>query len=86
MYMNTLSLSSDKPEEGMRSPLQMVVRCCWELNSGPLEEQSVLLTTEPSLQLPVTYFFFYNLLIICKYTVAVFRHSRRGVRSRYGWL
>ena len=24
---------------------------CWELNSGPLEEKSVLLTTEPSLQL-----------------------------------
>jgi len=24
---------------------------CWELNSGPLEEQPVLLTTEPSLQL-----------------------------------
>jgi hypothetical protein len=23
---------------------------CWELNSEPLEEQSVLLTTEPSLQ------------------------------------
>jgi hypothetical protein len=23
---------------------------CWELNSGPLEEQPVLLTTEPSLQ------------------------------------
>ena len=23
---------------------------CWELNSGPLEEQSVLLGTEPSLQ------------------------------------
>jgi len=23
---------------------------CWELNSGPLEEQSVLLTTEPSLR------------------------------------
>jgi hypothetical protein len=23
---------------------------CWELNSGPLEEQSELLTTEPSLQ------------------------------------
>ena len=22
---------------------------CWELNSGPLEEQSVLLTAEPSL-------------------------------------
>jgi hypothetical protein len=25
---------------------------CWELNSGPLKEQSVLLTAEPSLQLP----------------------------------
>jgi hypothetical protein len=24
---------------------------CWELNSGPLKEQSVLLTTKPSLQL-----------------------------------
>jgi hypothetical protein len=24
---------------------------CWDLNSGPLEEQLVLLTTEPSLQL-----------------------------------
>jgi hypothetical protein len=25
---------------------------CWNLNSGPSEEQSVLLTTEPSLQPP----------------------------------
>jgi hypothetical protein len=25
---------------------------CWEFNSGPLEEQSVLLTSEPSLQPP----------------------------------
>jgi hypothetical protein len=25
---------------------------CWDLNSGPSEEQSVLLTTEPSLQPP----------------------------------
>ena len=29
---------------------------CWELNSGPLEEQSVLLTTEPSLQPPAYLF------------------------------
>jgi hypothetical protein len=40
------------------------------LNSGPLEEQ------------PVLFFFFFKdfiyLFIICKYTVAVFRHSRRG--------
>jgi hypothetical protein len=26
---------------------------CWDLNSGPLEEQSVLLTTEPSLHAPL---------------------------------
>jgi hypothetical protein len=25
---------------------------CWEFNLGPLEEQSVLLTTRPSLSLP----------------------------------
>ena len=29
---------------------------CWELNSGPLEEQSVLLTSEPSLQPPCVSF------------------------------
>jgi hypothetical protein len=28
---------------------------CWELNSGPLEEQSVLLTPEPSLQPPIIF-------------------------------
>jgi hypothetical protein len=28
---------------------------CWELNSGPLEEQSVLLTAEPSLQPGMTF-------------------------------
>ena len=30
----------------------LMVVSCWELNSGPLEEQSVLLTAEPFLQLP----------------------------------
>jgi hypothetical protein len=30
---------------------------CWELNSGPLEEQSVLLPAEPSHQPPI-----YNIL------------------------
>jgi hypothetical protein len=28
----------------------------WDLNSGPPEEQSVLLTTEPSLQSPRTFY------------------------------
>jgi len=49
-----LFLSSDTPEEGIRShwiPDGCKPPCgCWELNSGPLEEQSVLLTAEPSLQ------------------------------------
>lgn len=26
---------------------------CWKLNPGPLEEQPVFLTTEPSLQIPI---------------------------------
>ena len=41
---------------GHQISLQMVVShqpCgCWELNSGPPEKQSVLLTSEPSLQPP----------------------------------
>jgi hypothetical protein len=32
---------------------------CWDLNSGPLEKQSVLLTAEPSLQ-PTTMIFIYK--------------------------
>ena len=31
---------------------------CWELNSGPLEEQAMLLTAEPSLQPP-------NKMLLC---------------------
>jgi hypothetical protein len=62
---------------------------CWDLNSGPSEEQWVLLTTEPSLQ-PVIAFLSINcvynfltfniiyLLYLYEYTVAVFRHTRRG--------
>ena len=52
MYVSTLPLSSDTLKraldhirDGREPPCG-----CWELNSGPLEEQSVLLTTEPSLQ------------------------------------
>jgi hypothetical protein len=54
MYVSTLLLSSDTPEEGMRA------HCRWlwttkrlqGIELRPLEEQSVLLTTEPSLQPP----------------------------------
>ena len=46
MYMSTLLLSSDTAEEGTRSHFRWLYGF-WELNSGPMEEQSVLLTTEP---------------------------------------
>jgi hypothetical protein len=45
------------PRHQKRLPV-LVANCCeppygcWELNSGPLEEQSMLSTSEPSLQLP----------------------------------
>jgi hypothetical protein len=45
MYVGTLSLFSDTPEEGIGSSVQMVCEppCgFWELNSGTLEEQTVL--------------------------------------------
>jgi hypothetical protein len=37
---------------------------CWELNSRPLEEQSVLLTTKPSLQPPLSPFYLFIYLFI----------------------
>jgi hypothetical protein len=52
MYVSTLSLSSDTPEPGALDPIADGCKppCgCWKLNSGPLEEQSVLLTAKPSL-------------------------------------
>ena len=64
---------------------------CWDLNSGPLDEQSVLLTTEQSLQHSVVVV--KDLFIIIhKYTVAVFRHQKRvtdlitdGCEPPCGW-
>lgn len=52
--LSTLLLCYDIPEEGARS---ITDGCeppcgCWELHSVPLEEQSGLLTAEPSLQSP----------------------------------
>ena len=47
-----------RPEERVRSQGTRVtggceLPCgCWELNLGPLEEQPVFLTSEPSLQAP----------------------------------
>jgi hypothetical protein len=72
MYMSTPLLSldtqkraSDPITNGCEPPCG-----CWELNSGPLEEQLVLLTTEPCLQprsffLFVCLFFVFFLLLFC---------------------
>jgi len=48
--------ASDPITDGCEPPCS-----CWELNSGPLEEQSVLLTAEPSLQ-PIACIVYYKLL------------------------
>jgi hypothetical protein len=58
IILSTLWLSSDAPEEGVKSHYGITggyePPCgCWDLNSGPSEKQSVLLPTEPSLQLPI---------------------------------
>ena len=58
---------------------------CWDLNSGPLEEQSVLLTAEPSHQ-PLRFIFnFY--LCVCMFLMSCVCHvygcprgSEKGVR------
>ena len=38
---------------------------CWELNQGPLEEQSILLTAEPPLQPLNSHFFIQQTLTVC---------------------
>ena len=53
MSVPPLSLCQRRPEEGVRS--HTTDGCeppcgCWELSLGPLEEQPVGLTSEPSLQ------------------------------------
>jgi hypothetical protein len=50
MYMTTLSLSSDTPEEGLRSHYRWLGASMWLLGVEPLGDESVLLTNEPSLQ------------------------------------
>jgi hypothetical protein len=56
------SCTSDTPEEGIITDGCEPPCGCWDLNSGPSEKQSVLLTTEPSLQ-PFFFFFLKTFLI-----------------------
>ena len=58
--MNTLFLSSDTQQKSASDSITDGCEppCgCWDLNSEPLEEQSVLSTAEPSLQ-PLIFFCF----------------------------
>ena len=53
------------PAGQKRAPTLIIDGCespcgCWELNSVPLEEQPVLLTSEPSLQSGCSRFFFHS--------------------------
>ena len=52
VFRHTRSMASDLITNGCEP-----TSGCRDLNSGPWEEQSVLLTTEPSLQPPAYLFF-----------------------------
>jgi hypothetical protein len=55
---------------------------CWDLNSGPSEEQSVLLTTEPSLQPLTIILLITQLWGYCLSYEAFFKGSQNGPFSR----
>jgi hypothetical protein len=68
-FRHTRRRASDLITDGCELPCG-----CWELNPGPLEKQSVLLTHEPSLQPPkgiFLYVFLFNL--ICALELALVR-------------
>ena len=64
---------------------------CWELNSGPLEEQAMLLTAEPSLQ-PCTFSLPSRLLVVtqvcssphCCELYSVQKHGCAGISVMCG--
>ena len=53
MYLSALAVCVPECQKRASDPITdgCEPQCdCWELNSGPLKDQPVLLTTEPSLQ------------------------------------
>ena len=66
MYMSALPACLSACQKSASDPITdgcEPLYGCWELNSGPLEEQSVLLTTEPSLLCPTSKIFVNDTLI-----------------------
>ena len=61
---------------------------CRDLTSGPLEEQAMLLTSEPFLQpLPFFLIFIYLFTLYTIYSVCVYVcRPEEGTRSHYRWL
>ena len=55
--------SKDTGHLGLELPPEPPPSECWESSPGPLEEQSVLFTSEPSLQVQVRLLFLFSLCI-----------------------
>jgi hypothetical protein len=82
IYVSTLSLSSCTPEEGIRSHYRWLWATMWMLGielqtSGRAASALNHWDISPAPWLNI-FFLKIHLFIICKYTVAVFRQSRRG--------
>ena len=69
--------ASDPFTDGCEPP-----RGYWELNSGPPEEQSVLLTTEPSLQPPGQHIFDGHLCCMYIYTLPSYALVSNGTHMQ----
>jgi hypothetical protein len=75
----------------------MLIYLKFQRCSNRLEDQEfevILGKFRPGIRLPhsrevlIYFFFFFKdlFIIICKYTVAIFRAPEEGIRSHYGWL
>jgi hypothetical protein len=65
--------------DGCESPLG-----CWKLNSGPLEEHSVLLTAEPSLQPELYLLKLHFFISVCVWSVLGSQFNPFTICSRGG--
>ena len=92
MFGLNTCLVPTEARRGASSPGTGAIASCeppcgtWGPNPGPLEEQQMLLTTEPSLQSTI---FFKDLFIYFMYmsTPLLFPDApEEGIRSHYRWL
>ena len=76
-------LSPLRPEEGIRSPGDSYVQLCptWVLGTGPLQDQYILLTANPSLQAVVIILNMYLYFCVCVYMLYMRVHVYVEVRG-----